>query len=477
IPTIGGILTATTTASAQTDSLRYSQESGTLKEQRFIDRYDYVFMTKEPTKWMLKAYGTDIGASTFSSWRNLLSAPFGAIEHKLSPSFSVQLEGQFIDNAYHPLSSATNDFSFGSVKTRGLSVRLTGEVRWYYDMAKRMKAGKSANNFSGNYFSVRYGQQLNDQNLEIDTQSGLSVRRNEKTYQTEYLYDVVRQQVSLTYGLQRRFFRFGLVDMSINFNYRNRQIIRQQVLFPDGDNRVRPLDLASLNANYETIGRGEDWFIDTKLKVGMALADFKKTAQMPKCDLFRCYDNQFTMLKVSWPGLVATLRAQNLRGFLGYERKLFASPLSFNTYFSYELNNSANANAYIFDESTGNYIMGKYKSFVFRYNFSLQARYYFLLQHRIKQGKSGNHLSGLYTGLNARWSGMSFRFSTEVSQQRFQGDSSTDGFGGWGPMIGFQQKIFKNGFIDTSYTLFRNIDEKVKRWNFSDFVIRTGFAF
>ena len=50
---------------AQTDSLRFSQESGTLQKQRFIDQYDYVFMTKEPTKWIIKMTATDIAGSSF----------------------------------------------------------------------------------------------------------------------------------------------------------------------------------------------------------------------------------------------------------------------------------------------------------------------------------------------------------------------------------------------------------------------------
>ncbi|MCU0341906.1 MAG: hypothetical protein MUE30_18685 [Spirosomaceae bacterium] len=47
------------------DSLRYTQETGTLEKQRFIDRYDYVFMTKEPTKWMLRLYLEKIYTPTF----------------------------------------------------------------------------------------------------------------------------------------------------------------------------------------------------------------------------------------------------------------------------------------------------------------------------------------------------------------------------------------------------------------------------
>ncbi len=55
IPTTGGI----SAAFAQTDTIRitHTQETGTLEKQRFIDKYDYVFMTKEPTKWMVKWYG------------------------------------------------------------------------------------------------------------------------------------------------------------------------------------------------------------------------------------------------------------------------------------------------------------------------------------------------------------------------------------------------------------------------------------
>ena len=97
IPIIGGI----STAFAQVDSVRitHTQEAGTLEKKRFIDRYDYVFMTKEPTKWMLKLYNNDFNFTEELFYRisydNLVGKLFPplelAAEYKLSPAFSVSV--------------------------------------------------------------------------------------------------------------------------------------------------------------------------------------------------------------------------------------------------------------------------------------------------------------------------------------------------------------------------------------------------
>jgi hypothetical protein len=79
------------------DSVRitHTQEAGTLEKQRFIDKYDYVFMTMEPTKWMLKAYGNInnlLGSEIFRGGHIKRTVDFRVgVERKLSPSFSIEI--------------------------------------------------------------------------------------------------------------------------------------------------------------------------------------------------------------------------------------------------------------------------------------------------------------------------------------------------------------------------------------------------
>ena len=130
------------------DSLRYSQENGTLEKQRFIDQYDYVFMTKEPTKWMLKVGVTRINGTELS---NVGGTGILGVEYKVTPSFSIGFNGGL----------ATN-IQFNAM-------RLEGETftRWYYNMNRRIKEGRNANNFSGNYIGLGFLQFYNYDGLFI----------------------------------------------------------------------------------------------------------------------------------------------------------------------------------------------------------------------------------------------------------------------------------------------------------------------
>ena len=79
--------------------ITYSQEVDTLQKQRFIDRYENVFMTKVPTRHMFK-----IGLSQYyqalpaplldDKLLNSASLQLG-YEFKFLPSFSLALSGHF----------------------------------------------------------------------------------------------------------------------------------------------------------------------------------------------------------------------------------------------------------------------------------------------------------------------------------------------------------------------------------------------
>jgi hypothetical protein len=467
---------------AQSDSIRitHTQETGTLEKQRFIDQYDYVFMTKEPTKWMLKAYGNDYGfLFNKLTFKNLLTAPFGAIEHKLSPSFSIQLEGRFQQNIYSPIFNPDFD-ALGQKYTeaKGLSLQLTGEIRWYYAMAKRIKEGKSANNFSGNYFSLRYGELLANQNRQLTIPNGFLMSQN-GAYLTNYLYATPKNEFNLAYGIQRRFFRFGLIDMSINLSHKTQNIIQQKIIFPNDDNRVianSPPQYDLLQSDYQPFGNKSSWQIFTKVQFGMALADLKKKSNFSKCDIFRCYENQSRMAKIAWPIMYLSPTYQRLSGALGFEQKLFSSPISFNSYLNYNLFNEVNKDTWLYSSSKQSFTRGASRYYYLNYALNLQGRYYFLLANRIKKGKSGNHLSGFYTGINALASG-----SKNFYESDFLVEGQTQSKHGFsvGLLAGFQQKLFKNGFIDAYYSFYaRNASNQIVYpfSNIKSLTIQLGFA-
>lgn len=97
-----------------------------------------------------------------------------SVERKIAPNWSWVLG---------------NVLNADRVKVR--EVRFYGGVRYYYNMNKRILRGKSANNFSANYFGLSYYHQFrpgeNDRHLTVD----------------------------LLYGLQRRLGRRGFIDVDV----------------------------------------------------------------------------------------------------------------------------------------------------------------------------------------------------------------------------------------------------------------------
>jgi len=75
--------------------------------------------------------------------------------------------------------------------------------RYYYNLGRRLRLGKSAGNFSGNYFSVSlgggYGQRAHESAFFFFPQAG----------------PFARFDAALLYGLQRRLGRYGFADFNV----------------------------------------------------------------------------------------------------------------------------------------------------------------------------------------------------------------------------------------------------------------------
>ncbi len=435
-------------------------------------------MTKEPTKWMLKGYGKDLEFLFQKlTFNNLLTQPFGAIEYKLSPSFSVQLEGRFRQSIYTPVSDpASNLIGQNNIEMKGISLQLTGEIRWYHNMARRIKEGKAANNFSGNYISLRYGTLFKNANRKLSIQGNL--RSQNGTYQTDFLYSVPNNEINIAYGIQRRFFRFGLIDMSINLSHKTQDLVQQKIIFPNHDNSIvadPTLLYNSLQSDYQPFGSKSSWQIFTKVQFGIGLADFKRKATFSKCNVFRCYENQSRMFKIAWPIVYLSPSYQRLSGALGFEQKLFNSPFSLNTYLNYNLFNTPTQQTWFYNTPTQSFVQREYGYYDLNYALTLQSRYYFLLANRIKKGKSGNHLSGFYAGLNTLATGSKSFY--EIKGVADISDSDHDF--AFSLLVGFQQKLFKNGFIDAYYNIFSKkaaADIVYPFSNIQSLMIKVGFA-
>ncbi|MCW5921473.1 MAG: hypothetical protein KIS77_03960 [Saprospiraceae bacterium] len=401
--TFSAFLTCVTLSGQTNDTtfITVSQEVGAFEKQRFGDEYDRVFGTMVPARWAFKWY--ILGESD-----NGDLAGAASVEHKLSPSFSIQLGlGLGLINRYDtfPLilpPPFPDDLPAVPRSLRVFVYQLNLQPRWYYQMGKGVREGRSANNFSGNYLGLQLAY----------THYGTNLSGEEARLASDQL------TMALRWGWQRRLFRRGFSEVSFGIGAR----------YSDG------FDQATLQQRAHW-----DLYANTQFSFGLATFKPKDEKQdLAYCDALRCFRDEVQMLKIDLYNLLRIADKDNLKGAasLAYERKLGQSP------FSVELLGYAGMRQEVSTQ------------YVSEYNFSgwgfgghVQPRFYFNLKKRIATGKSGNNLSGPYIALQT-----AFEHSNEERTQ-VAGNTITyfeDTKNAWniGPLCGIQYRFFKNGFID-----------------------------
>ncbi|GGH52871.1 hypothetical protein GCM10007423_57750 [Dyadobacter endophyticus] len=336
LPLLLILLKSLTVAAQDTIRVTYSEEPDTLSvRQKFIDRYDNVFMTRVPTKHIVKA-----GYRT-SDLRGIGIGVDISYEYKLLPFLSVEatLRGQ---------TNAANDaiYSRTFVKPWRGNTWLGAKARWYYAMPARIRKGLNANNFSGAYLAMSYELPLKS----ID-------RYNSSPY---------KRIVGVASGFQSRFLNWGHIDISFGAYYT--------------EPRPREASWHPLYSNKSPVDFKRNIIFSTQMTVGIALGDWKRSLPSQLCEVLLCDEEIHNQWKLRFPEFSIGLDQQSLRTGIAREAKFGKSPFS--------LDMSANAEFYDrkWDSVRGSSI-----------KVGLQPRYYFLQRMQIRRGKSGNNLSGFYT--------------------------------------------------------------------------------
>jgi len=369
-----GIATA---AFGQTDTVftTISQEPGALAPQQFKSEAERAFDFMTPAKWMFKA---DLGYSLF----NLFDDPGIRIsaETKLSEALSISANVQY-------------DLESGRLTSRE-QLRLGTTIRWYYDMKKRIAAGKSASNFSGNYLALEPSW-LGEKGSNYYTNSGA--------------------ELIAKFGIQRRLLRYGYFDLSYGLGVKH--------------NPASPYS------------RG-GWYLSTQPQLSLGLALFSPGKNnMPGgavCDVIRCFQENRRMFKVDLYNLVAVRAFPNqgtsisLNPSFAYEQKISGSP------FSAELSLEGASALYAFDPGYSAPI----KANSVGGTGMVELRWYFLQKQRMLKGKSGNNLSGVFLGLHAAYTAN----QTHVKQMGNNYDDTVN-IQYVRSVLGVQHRILDRGFV------------------------------
>ena len=230
-------------AFAQDDvKITLTEEADTLVKQRFIDRYENVFMTKVPTRHMVK-----IGISQYYQVN-----PFPLKDNNILNTTSLQIGYEFKFLPAFSLTLAAHAPYFGTnipIKNSWENTVFDGQLRWYFDMKKRIRSGISANNFSGNYLAFSY---------------------------TKAKTDSYSRTIGLKLGFQRRFLNSGFIDFAFAL---------QQ------------------DAPFFHYGILENWSFSSQSSFGFAFGDWKRSEKAPLCDLLLCDEQLKQQWKVRLPEL------------------------------------------------------------------------------------------------------------------------------------------------------------------------------
>jgi hypothetical protein len=369
--------------------------------------YDDVFLSKKETKWLFKVdalgminlnkiYNPTYVNLSVNDFKPRLKIEF---EHKLFSNLSINYSAGVIFNniSRYNISKTYNDYVLGI------------EPRWYFKKKKMDTNGKTINNLNGNYISLNGFHSIND-----------LIENSEYRFTNKTL----NWAIIASYGIQKRIFNHTYVDYQIGFGM-GRNNLSDNVRFH------------SLDINY---------WLHNKFTLGLAFGGGKKS-KTNTCDLFRCFEEEKRLWKIDIRNIYKN-EGDNLYN------------ISFNPEYEQKIGNSA------FSINTGiglNY--RRYKNIYLDYGIkgTFEPRYYYNLKKQIAQGKSANNLSGCYFsiqlsgGYNQFINTFSYRYSTltDPTINTFDGSEQKDINYTIEPKWGIQKRLFKNGFMDLSFSILK----------------------
>jgi hypothetical protein len=188
------------TITADSSRISYEEEESDQSDFTLKERYNYLIRSRVEEKQLWK-----VGLNDVTYYQGSFNYGLYLIyERKLTPSFSVMGE-------LNPTVKSTRFYDYSTSQYPGQREYINLKYvdwdaqiggRYYYNLVRRIRKGKGANNFSANYFSV---------NVKSGLGIPLTVRTAPLRYSRGSRY-VENPTVSVRYGIQRRLGRYGFVD-------------------------------------------------------------------------------------------------------------------------------------------------------------------------------------------------------------------------------------------------------------------------
>jgi hypothetical protein len=186
---------------AQSDSIKveYTVENPEKSDYKFKEKYNYLQRRMIEEKSLFKISLLDFSINVNDQGQYLTHHTRGnilAYERKISPTFSF---------LYQNLNYFTiSPFLFKGTPVVHILNSSTIAGRYYYDQARKIRRGKSANNFSANYLSLQIDNliqfRINYSKIDVDQPDS-------------------KPTINILYGIQRRLGQFGYFDWNAGIRY------------------------------------------------------------------------------------------------------------------------------------------------------------------------------------------------------------------------------------------------------------------
>ena len=210
----------TTLVYAQSDSVRteYKTEDEQISKSEIQRVIRYITRANIEEKTLIKLGGIPSG-TPFSQTGNSSSIGLNtelSVERKVSPSFSILFgfDNQFSVASYKRVSPLypTSNPEWRTDRSALFNSSAKLATRYYYNMAARIKRGKSANNFSGTYIAFQGRQSV----FQYSDNRQYELSSRDIRHYTQQSPFSIRNPISLAlqWGLQQRLGRYGYVDFN-----------------------------------------------------------------------------------------------------------------------------------------------------------------------------------------------------------------------------------------------------------------------
>lgn len=455
-------------ATAQTDSVKVSYSEERVKnfeKTTLIDEYEKAFGNNRVVKSSLRI-AFNRTRSSFLPDRFI--TPGQSLFRYVEPIFQFEQKIGIDKSLIASFNSYTRKNELVWRKDIGL------EARWYYEMKKRVEAGKQQPNITGKYISLKveanpYSYNQKSSFTEFLIQQGIPVFmfRPTSTYSINWGWQFGN---NLDFGFSVGLKHGNKAGVSSDNLWVNERVSSQTSITP---------------------------FISTNAQTALGLyLPFKRKTTSNYCGFLQCNYEVKQLFKLNFNNAFYLDRYfQNAKIDFAYERKIGRSPFSINSnavisalngfkyaitgYREIVLSGPNIAPGIIMTLNTYSPKMSSFQN----YNFGLieQLRYYVGMKNRVSKGKSANNLSGIYIGALVNYQLIAYRGpSLNNNNEPIFSKDSYNGLN-LGLGVGYQVQTNRHSFMDVSLNFIRqkaSYEDKSRNYNNSmfDFSLKLGLA-